>query len=218
MSKKQRKAEQAAERETDALIVARQALRLARGMVGSVERKVYQQTTTTNNYLAGNVTNIFAPAQGDGVGQRTGDAVRLKKVTIRMSYATFTDSTVTWRFILFHDKRQVSGVTPTVTTVLATDTATSQVSVDTRGRFAIHRDITVTQIARFLNGDMSDVFVWDVPLNLETRWAGGIGNLNQNGLYVLITCDVQSAASMVAKPAAGDCATRYTVDAEFTDD
>ncbi len=218
MSKQSRKAEKAAERETDALIVARQALRLARGMVGSVERKIYQQTSLSTNYLAGSVTNVFAPAQGDTVSTRTGDSVRLKRIVIRMTYATFTDSTITWRFVLFHDKRQVSGVTPTVTTVLTTDTALSQFSDATRGRFAIHRDITTNQIARFLNGDMSDSFVWDIPMNLETRWAGGVGNLNQNGLYLLITCDVQTAASMTAKPAAGDVATRFTVDAEFTDD
>lgn len=201
-----------------ALREARLALSVVRSLAGSTETKVYQQTTTQTNYLAGSVTLLSGISQGDTLSTRTGDSVKLTRLLFRLRLATFTDSDCVWRVIIFSDRRQVSGVTPTVTSVLSTDSAMSLYSPDTYGRWRVIKDMTFNQNARFLNGDMADDFVWDLKLSLKPRWAGGVGNYNADQLYCLITCDVAAAASMVGKPAAGDSATRFNAELQFKDD
>ncbi len=199
-----------------AMAVASRALQLAKQVSNAVEIKRYQQTTTQTNYLAGVVTHLTGIAQGDGVSARTGDAVRLRAMEMRLRLATFTDSDCAWRIIVFSDLRQVSGTAPAVTTVLDSDSALSPYSIATAGRWHVYKDMVFNQNARFLNGDMADDIVWHIPLNRTARWSGGTYNAGQ--IFCLITCDVASAASMAGKPAAGDSATRFTVDVEYTDD
>lgn len=201
-----------------ALREARLALAGVRAMQSAVETKIYQQTTTATNYLAGSVTWLSGISQGDTISTRTGDSVRLTKVTLRLRLATFTDSDVAWRVIIFTDTRQVSGSTPTVLNVLATDSSMSLSNPDTFGRFKVFKDFTFNQNARFLNGDMADDFVWTMAPKLSPRWAGAAGNYNAQQLYCLITCDVASSASTVGKPAAGDVATRLNAELQFHDD
>ncbi len=201
----------------DAMELARRALLEVRKLASSEEVKRVQQITTQTNYLAGAVTLVSGIAQGDGVSGRTGDTVRLKRLSLRLNCATFTDSNVTWRVIVFTDKRQVAGTNPTVTQVLDTDSALSAYALAQAGRFRVFKDYTFSQNARFLNGDMADPSVWDLDLgNMEARWTGGTTTAGQ--VYVLITCDVASAASMTGKPAAGDAATRFTTDLYYTDE
>lgn len=207
----------AAKSSKDPLGIAREALSLARSLKAEVEVKRFQQTTTQTNYLAGVVTHLSGIAQGDTVSARTGDTVRLKHVDIRLNMATFTDSTLCWRVIVFSDKRQVPATAPTVLQVLDTDSAISAYALgNAADRYIIYKDFTLSQNARFLNGDMSDNFVWRVPLgNRLGRWNGA--NYTDGQVFMLVTCDVASAATMVGKPAAGDAATRFTVDLAFTD-
>lgn len=200
-----------------ALAVAREALSIAKKLRREAEVKRVQQITTQTNYLAGAVTLISGIAQGDGVSGRTGDTVRLKHVDLRVNMATFTDSTILWRVLVFSDKRQVPGTNPTVTQVLDTDSALSAFSLANVGRWIVYKDFSFSQNARFLNGDMSDHQVWHIKLNdLLGRWTGATTTDGQ--LYVLITCDVASTGSMVGKPNAGDAATRFTVDLAYTDE
>lgn len=201
-----------------ALREARLALRSVNAMRAAIETKIYQQTTNVTNYLAGSVTWLSGISQGDTISTRTGDSVRLTKVVVRLRLATFTDSDVVWRVIIFTDTRQVSGATPTVANVLQADSAMALYNPDTVGRFRVFKDFTFNQNARFLNGDMADDFVWNISPKLTPRWAGAVGNYNAQQLYALITCDVASVASMVGKPAAGDCASRMNVELQFHDD
>ncbi len=189
------------------------ALALVRRMKPEIKR--YQQITTQTNYLVGSITNINTMAQGDTVSTRTGDRIQQTKLTLRLICSTFTDSTIVWRVIVFTDKRQVSGSSPSVTTVLQSDSAISAYNIDTADRWIIHRDLMFTQNARFLNGDMSSAFKEDIHIGQQAGYAGG--TLNMNGLYVLITCDVPSAGSMSGKPLASDAATRFSTDLRFTD-
>ncbi len=199
-----------------ALEVAREALAVARGIGRETEIKRVQQITTQTNYLAGSVTLVSGIAQGDGVSGRTGDVVRLKHLDLRVNFATFTDSTILWRLLVFTDKRQVAGTNPTVTQVLDTDSALSAFSLANAGRFRVFKDFTFSQNARFLNGDMSDGFVWRIQLNdMLARWNAGTTTDGQ--VYVLITCDVASAGGMAGKPAINDSATRFTVDLAYSD-
>lgn len=206
----------AAQKSQDPMVVAKAALQLAKSLRSEVERKRVQQITTQTNYLAGVVTLVSGIAQGDGVSGRTGDSVRLQNLDLRVNFATFTDSTVAWRMIVFSDRRQVAGTNPTVTQVLDTDSAISAFALGTADRWLVLKDVTIDQNARFLNGDMSNVLVCRIPLNnLVARWNAGTTTAGQ--VYVLITCDVASTASMVGKPAAGDAATRFTADLSYTD-
>jgi len=200
----------------DAMRIAAQALKIAQSMRAGAEVKRYQQITTQSNYLAGVVTAISDIPQGDTVSQRTGNAVRLKHLDLRVRLATFTDSDVAWRVIVFTDLRQVFGTAPTVANVLDTDSSLAAYALAHAGRFHIYKDMVVNQNARFLNGDMADDFHLSLPLNRTGRWSGA--SVTEGQIYVLITCDVASAGSMIGKPAINDCATRFTVDIQYTDE
>jgi len=199
-----------------AMKVAERALRLAQSVAQATEGKRWQQTTTQTNYLAGVITAISDIPQGDGVSQRTGNSVRLKRLDLRLRLATFTDSDAAWRIIVFTDTRQVFGTAPTVLNVLDTDSSLAAYALAHAGRFRIFKDMVVNQNARFLNGDMADDFHLTVPLNMTGRWSGA--SVTDGQVYVLITCDVASAVSMVGKPAPGDSASRFTVDIQYQDD
>nr|WRQ64688.1 structural protein [Riboviria sp.] len=91
-------------------------------LVSRVEHKIAASTTNTISWSASGVVSLLSTdiAQGDNIGNRSGDSIRPLRLTIRVSSTVTTGAApIITRFIVFQDT-MANGSTPLVTDVLQT--------------------------------------------------------------------------------------------------
>jgi len=105
-------------RVTPAPTVARQVKQI---LVSRVEHKNIASTTANIDYVATGVVSLLSTdiAQGDDIGNRSGDTIRPLKLTFRLCSFVTVDTFQAFRFIVFQDTMSY-GATPAVTDVLNT--------------------------------------------------------------------------------------------------
>jgi hypothetical protein len=96
--------------------VARQVKQI---LVSRVEHKNIASTTANIDYSASGVVSLISTdiAQGDDLGNRSGDSIRPLKLTFRICSFVTVDTFQAFRFIVFQDTMSY-GATPAVTDVL----------------------------------------------------------------------------------------------------
>jgi len=202
---------------TQARKVADKALALARRLDRKIERKIYQTGAATLNLLAGTVIDISGVSQGLAYNQRVGDAIRAQSLRFRAKYGMTTSSNMTFRFILFADKRQVPGSAPSVAQVLSADSTTSTYNWDYQNRWQVYADEVLTLTNCFLNQDAAKSMEMGCSLrNLPVEFNSSAQHV-RNGLYLLITADILDTTGGLVKPAIADSVVQWTAEVEFVD-
>lgn len=201
-----------------AMEVAQRALSLARRNAADPERKVFQKSTQTTNFLAGTVVALGDVSQGVTSASRTGEAIRARNLKMRMKCYALTPSDTTFRFVLVRSTLVAPTISGGAAPVFLTDDTMAQRDVRFEASHHIIKDEVVTLNASFLNGDVAANIEWDLNLgDLPITYQGASTNYERNGLWLLIMNDVADAASAVTKPAIGDTGVLYRTDLTFVD-
>jgi hypothetical protein len=198
-----------------AMAVARHALQLAQQAVKEPERKFYQFSSQTTNYLTGVSTACCLVSQGASGAQRVGDSLRAKRLRVRGKFYSLTPSDTTFRVALV---RVIGAGNPSSTDVWTTDDTQSQRNRSLDDIYKVLKEETITLNASFLNGDLTGQLSWDVNLgDMPIYFTSGAATYERNGLHLVITNDVADAASSIDKPAIGDTGSIWRTELEFVD-
>ncbi len=202
-----------------AMEVARRALAVARQAIAEPEKKIFQLSTQTTNFLAGTVTQLAPLTQGVTSANRIGDKVLLQRIKMQMKYYALVPSDTTFRFLLV---RPLASSAATISggsnPLFLTDDTMAQRDVRFDATYQILKDETHTLNASFLNGDCCGNLSWDINLGgLPCFFQGAATGYERGGLYLVILNDVADSASPVSKPAIGDTGVLYRTDIVFTD-
>lgn len=198
-----------------AMAVARHALALAQRAVAEPERKYFQFSSQTTNYLTGVATACCLVAQGASGAQRVGDSLRAKRLRVRGKFYALTPSDTTFRVALV---RCVGAGSPGSTDIWTSDDTQSQRNRSLDNIYKVLKEETITLNASFLNGDLTGQLSWDVNLgDLPIMFTAGAATYERNGLFIVVTNDVADAASSIDKPAIGDTGSIWRTELEYVD-
>lgn len=165
-----------------------------RGLVNSEKFKHDTAGSTSGITDSGTVFHLTNIGQGDGDGQRTGNSIFVRNVSIRARLTKSSSvNTTSVRVILFIDKQQIGDTPPGVSDVLSSaGTATSylaHLNPNTVGRFTVLRSrvysLTDDTPIRFFN--------WNVNLRHHVRYNGNLAaDIQRGGIYLLVVSSVNS--------------------------
>lgn len=184
-------------RNTIAPNVARQVRQI---LVSRVEHKNIASTTSNFDWSATGVVSLLSTdiAQGDNIGNRSGDLIRPLKLTFRLaSFITPANTAQVFRFIVFQDT-MAYGSTPAVTDVL--DTASylapySPVNVQAK-RFKILCDHFGNNV--YGGADQFTQVTKVIKMKGTVHYistAAAAGSAGKNSIYVLFINDTTGAAN-----------------------
>lgn len=197
-----------------AMRVAQQALQLAKAAVKAPEKKQFQLSSQTTNYLTGIVTAVSGISQGLTSATRVGDRVEVQRFRLRGKFYSLTPSDTTFRVALV---RSVGGGVPAITDVFNSDDTQSMRNRSLDDLYSVLHEQTITLNASFLNGDLTGQVDWDLGLGLPIWYTGAGGTYERGGLYLLVINDIADAASSVDKPAIGDTGSIWRCETVYTD-
>ncbi len=175
-------------RTSSAISVANLALRKVRKLQRKTEVKYADigLVTIASISTSGDVTAFSNVGQGDGVGQRDGDAISPFMLELNFQwFGTALAVTELYRTIIFIDRRQVESTTPSVATVLKSLDALSTIKGSVRTRFTILYDEMFTRPSA---NDVHQSFARSlrIKLNMQMRYKGVVStDIVKNGLYML---------------------------------
>jgi hypothetical protein len=157
------------------------------------EPKGYFSTVNGGPVLAGSVSHVSAIAQGDGLGNRSGDKVYIEHVKFGVNFlATGTNNT---RIILFTDKHN-SNTTPVVSDILISPAVS-----------ALYNPLTITQQKRFrilmdkcfsfsINGTQAATHYKTIKVNAPAYFLGSAATTFAAGtVWMLTITDVASVCA-----------------------
>lgn len=158
---------------------------LERKLQAEVKELVQVQTafSVTNT---GNVLNLVPIAQGDGISQREGNAIRLKSLTMRHAFQHNIAGDINQfvRVILFCDKQQIADTSPSVTDVLETASYLAPYSLASKGRFSILHDKYFRLNANTHNGL---AMTKKRKMTQLVRYnSSATTDIQKNGIYILL--------------------------------
>lgn len=153
-------------------------------------KQVNVTTNQTNITASGTIQHLSVVQAGTGDGQRIGEDIRVKKISIKGllgSVAAASAVPTAYRFVLFVDKQQVADTTPTISD-LFTSTDPTQAFPNTQSgeRF---RYLYVSPV---ITNNMVIYGVWG---SLDYTWSGDLkvsyngtatSDIQKNGIYLLI--------------------------------
>lgn len=193
---------------------ARYAYRLARTLAREVEPKVLTGTVGPADFFpagnyAGSLVNI---SQGDGLDQRTGLAVNVKRIDMTVKCLSLTNSVNNFRVLVVQDLQTVSGTAPTLLQVLNTATTASVYNPVLVNRFKILYDQRRILNASFLNGDQScefNISLKGFAQGGKVEYNGAGATTNKNLIYMFIVYDASAAGAMFQPAGAANEAQYY---------
>lgn len=152
------------------------------------ELKTYDQALENTPGTTGSFECITDMAQGDTSITREGLVIQprhLQYKLITKAHASFS-GTAQWLRVMIVQDTQQSGVAPTVAMLLESDTIGSWLQHDSRPRFRILRDFTITLP---LNGNASKVYKGIIKFNKNAKinYQGtgtAAASMGKNNLYV----------------------------------
>ncbi len=185
---------------------------VARVLNARVEHKRALSTGTSNiDWSTSGVINQISTdiAQGDNIGQRSGDVIRPQRLVVRV-FLTGSNSTFVGRVVLFQDT-MANGATPAVTDLLDSATYISSYAATTRQerRFKVLADRYISSCASSNNNAVVEVF--DLRMKGSIHYLGsasGAASAGRNTLFILFISNASSAGAIVYK---------WSYDLEYTD-
>lgn len=156
---------------------------------GLVNSELYTADTTANinPSSTGSIIPLNEIAQGDDVGNRTGNSILAKSLLIRIIAAMNATAITTFvRIIVFQDTSSL-GTLPTVGDVLQTVSTTAPLDVDHFGRYVILRDKLLS-----MDDSSRQTFnlKWFLRLNTHIKFTGTTASdYYKNSLFMLILSD-----------------------------
>lgn len=160
--------------------------------------------SSTNIATPGAIVHCTAIAQGDLLGNRTGEGIKLQSISLHGSWtmpvATTPTANAYIRVVIFVDKQQVADTTPGVTTVFSpTGPQEMQLNTTALKRFRIlyaspvldlRRLAAATALSTTVVPTQSPLFSFDWSGNMEVRFNGAnTTDIEKNGVYVAYLSD-----------------------------
>jgi DNA polymerase III psi subunit len=142
---------------------------------------------------AGAISHVSAIAQGDGLGDRSGDKIFIERIKFSVNFLASATSNA--RIILFVDKHNTN-TAPVVTDVLTSATVS-----------ALYNPLTITQQKRFrilmdkyfnfsLNGTLAATCQKNIKVNSPAYYGGAAATTFAAGtVWMLTIADVASASA-----------------------
>lgn len=170
---------------------ALKGVRYLKGLVNS-EKFKHDLIGSGTHINTGTMTHLTGIAIGDGDGQRTGNSIFVRNVSIRGALIrpgppAFTAMDVRVRMMLLIDKQQVGDTAPTPADVLAStgtsNSVYSHLNPATVGRFTILR----SRLYALTEDNPTIPINWNVNLRHHVRYNGSTGtDIQRGGIYLLI--------------------------------
>jgi len=197
------------------MAVAQKALALATSLSRQAEEKYVQVGVNYTDFTTGYVVVLSGITGGVGDGNRIGDKVRAKSLSVRVRMYDNVNSNTCFRLMIV---RQRDWTSFPITTVLESDSTLSFINQDKQETFIVLKDLIVQQNSNFANQDRGDTYVFDVPLNYDVWFTGPNSSDYESGvLYAVITADYTSPAGSGVRPVAGEAAMDLKTRLWFTD-
>lgn len=183
------------------------ALRLARTLARQIEVKSIGGVINSYDMIAGAVPQSLCDiAAGDVDGTRTGIKVTFRDHDLRFRFASFVQSNVTYRAIVFQDKQTSAAAPPVASDVLnltaANVTTVGSYNLINADRFKILADKTQTMNVNILNQDIASTMTMHVKGYVQGGHVGYSGaaaaNVDTNKIWLMVLCDY-------AAPGVGGC-------------
>jgi len=154
----------------------------------NVEKHIHIRGEASTVTQAGNVYNLCAIAQGDGVGQRTGLSILCRSLTFRIHFVhNMTATRNMIRYMIVQDTQQVADTNPGVLDILESDWQ-SGLNRNTMGRFKILRNAFVNVSTNANPQVFHDEFI-DLT-GQHIRYNGpNSGDVTKDGIYLVILGD-----------------------------
>lgn len=174
-----------------AKFLANKAVRGVQYLKGLVNSELYKfdsgatSSGVTTTPVVLHCTNL---GNGDGEGQRTGNSILAKSLSLRGTMTVDTaGATTNARLCVIRDKQQIGDSSPSWLDVFESATPYSFLKRETVGRFEILYNKQVTLVPA---GDAAWNFVINIPMQSHIRYNGtGGGDIQKNGLFVMYCSD-----------------------------
>lgn len=180
-----------------ALWMAQQAMKNIRYIKGLVNSEKFVKDTTidSSSTSTGVLTHLSGVAQGDAEGNRTGQSIYARSLSLRGQIISTSTTPVQVRLLLIRDTQQIGDSSPSAANVLEVpDQLDSFLTASTRGRFSVLWDKTF-----LVSGNDTDrAKVWinvTIPMRSHIRYNGSAtSDIQKNGLYLLNMSDSTDGA------------------------
>jgi len=204
--------------------MAQKALREVRKVRRDEELKYYETGTADQDGIAvsstGFMHHLSVIPQGDGASSRDGNKIRIKELKLRGKFWTILNSNVTYRVIVFVDKRQVYGTPTTVSELLVSARTNATLDNDNvfQGRFKILMDRTFDLNTAYVGQDHALSFNKTIKCDIGAEWVGtGSADISKNQLYMCLLCDTASSGGIYTAMASGEVMSNIRWNLKFTD-
>jgi len=164
--------------------------------------------TVANITLPGDISNMLEVAQGDGVGDRAGNTIRLKSVSCKgkinsEAYAGFSPDTM-MRFVIIRDKQQDFGTVPGIVDIF-TPSDPFQLFMDVQflDRYEIKHLSGIYYPRRFQQGagfvpTQTPYFEFNWKGDMEVHYASSLdSSIQKNGWYFCILTSDTTGSGIV---------------------
>jgi len=173
------------------------------------EKKYFDVSLNNSNItVTGAVTNIVGIAQGDGITNRTGNAVNVTNITVKGLWERNSDALAAigfkYRVLVVCDKQQIADTAPSCGDVIADSayTANPLICLPNTANLERFRILWTSPLYEMAKGCITAANAASTALvqsgTFEWTWSGGIkveyngansGDIQKNGLYVLFLTD-----------------------------
>lgn len=179
-----------AKKGVSALQMARKAFGYARWLrtMLNVEKKKHDAQVNTTIGTTGNVQILSGIAQGDGIGNREGNSIKVNSLYLRGALTIHGSATASiCRIMLVRDKQQIGDTEPALSDVLQSVDHTSPLNSATVGRFKIMWDKTYVLKQTTNTTIFFKKYFKLARSRLHCRFnAGAATDLQKNHLYLMI--------------------------------
>lgn len=159
-------------------------VQFVKGLI-NVEKHFHDTGITTSPSTSGYVLPLNDIENGDAQGNRTGNSILAKHITVRGSVALGNSATASRiRMVLVQDIQAIDGANPTVTDILQTASVDSFMKMENTDRFFTLMDETY-EVCN--TGErIRDIYRY-IPLNFHIKFSGtGSGYWDMNSLFLLV--------------------------------
>jgi len=163
-----------------------------------LEHKVLSNATGVIDWTTAGVVSLISTdvAQGDDIGQRSGDLIRPKKLTFRIAIASNAGAAMISRIILFQDT-MANGSTPAVTDILnsASNASAYKPTTFQEHRFKVLKDFVTT--TNVLTQIEKREIVVVCPMRGVIHYVGSAAaaaSAGKNSMYALFISDIAGTA------------------------
>lgn len=174
------------------------AKRVTQVLNSRIEHKRAVSTTTVIDWTSGGTVSVVSTdiAQGDNIGNRSGDVIRPLKLTLRVASFITVAGQILGRVVVLQDS-MCNGSTPAVTDILETASVLSPLKAVTHQarRFKILCDtfITNVQTAETQVAEITRIMTMKGSIHYVST-AAVAASAGRNSLFVLFIADAAGAA------------------------